>query len=65
MDISCDDCVMQHSAACAECVVTHLLGAEDAEDPEGELELDAALERAIRLLINAGLVAATPDLVAC
>jgi Zn-finger protein len=59
MDISCDDCVMQHSAACAECVVTHVLGAE------GEVELDAAVERAIRLLINAGLVPATPDLVAC
>jgi hypothetical protein len=59
MDISCDDCVMQHSAACAGCVVTHVLGAVD------ELELHDAVERAIRLLVNAGLVPATPDLVAC
>ena len=29
MVISCDDCVMQHTAACADCVVTHVLGADD------------------------------------
>ncbi len=59
MNISCDDCVMQHSTFCADCVVTHVLGAD------GEFDLDDPVERAIQLLINAGLVPATPDLVAC
>jgi hypothetical protein len=59
MDISCDDCVMQHSAVCAECVVTHVLGVDD------ELEREDAIERAIRLLVNAGLVPASQHLVAC
>ena len=51
MVISCDDCVMQHSAACADCVVTHLLGA----DTNGVV-LDVAAERAVRLLARAGMV---------
>jgi Zn-finger protein len=59
MDISCDDCVMQHTAACADCIVTHVLGAEDELDP------DAAVERAIRLLERAGLVPASREPVAC
>ena len=53
MVISCDDCVMQHTAACADCVVTHVLGA----DTNG-VELDVAAERVVRLLVRAGLVAA-------
>jgi hypothetical protein len=59
MIISCDGCVMQRSAACADCLVTHVLGAD------GELESDAAVERAIRLLVNAGLVPAAREPVAC
>jgi Zn-finger protein len=51
MVISCDDCVMQHSAACADCVVTHVLGA----DTNGVV-LDVAAERAVRLLASAGMV---------
>ncbi len=53
MVISCDDCVMQHTAACADCVVTHVLGAET----DGVV-LDVAAERAVRLLVRAGLVPA-------
>ena len=53
MVISCDDCVMQHSATCADCVVTHVLGAET-----GGLVLDVAEARAVRLLTRAGMVPA-------
>lgn len=53
MVISCDDCVMQHSAACADCVVTHVLGA----DTNGVV-FDVAAERAVRLLARAGMVPA-------
>jgi hypothetical protein len=51
MVISCDDCVMQHTAACTDCVVTHVLGA----DANGVV-LDVAAERAVRLLTRAGMV---------
>ena len=53
MVISCDDCVMQHSTACAECVVTHVLGA----DTNGVV-FDVAAERVVRLLVRAGMVPA-------
>jgi hypothetical protein len=59
MVISCDGCVMQRSAVCADCVVTHVLGTD------GELEPDDAVERVTRLLINAGLVPASRHPVAC
>ena len=51
MVISCDDCVMQHAATCADCIVTHVLGAET-----NGLVLDVAEERAVRLLTRAGMV---------
>jgi hypothetical protein len=50
--ISCDDCAMQHSDRCADCVVTFICGRE-ADDA---LVVDAAEARAFRLLIGAGLV---------
>ncbi len=53
MVISCDDCVMQHTDACAECVVTHVLGA----DAHG-VELDLGAEQVVRMLVQAGLVPA-------
>ena len=59
MVISCDDCVMQHTTACADCVVTHVLGAED-----GGVVLDVAAERAVRLLVGAGLLPASRHAVA-
>lgn len=54
MRISCDDCVMQHTAACDDCVVTFVLDRDD-----GAVVFDLATERAVRLLSEAGLV---PDL---
>ncbi|MET0143489.1 MAG: hypothetical protein ABW328_01695 [Ilumatobacteraceae bacterium] len=51
MVISCDDCVMQHTGACAECVVSHVLGAET-----NGVVLDLAAEQVVRLLVRAGMV---------
>jgi len=51
MVISCNECVRQHTATCRDCVVTFVLGAD-----EHGLELDHAAERAVRLLVSAGLV---------
>lgn len=50
--IDCDDCVMQHSDACTDCVVTFICGRE----PGDALIIDAGEERAVRLLIKGGLV---------
>lgn len=55
MVISCDDCVMQDSAACGDCVVTFLLGHGDRERGDAVV-LDLPTERAVRLLSEAGLV---------
>lgn len=50
--ISCDDCTMRESAACADCLVTYLC-ARDATDAV-VLDLDEA--RALRRLSASGLV---------
>jgi len=49
--ISCDDCVMQHTASCADCVVTFL-----CDRPAGDVVLDAEAAQALRVLAAAGLV---------
>ena len=54
MLIDCDDCVMQHTSACKDCIVTFLL-----DRPEGAVVFDVAEERAIRALQEGGLAAAT------
>src|SRR5881397_713299 len=51
MLISCDECRMQGTDACNDCVVTHILNR-----PEGAVVFDAAQERAIRELARAGLL---------
>lgn len=51
MMISCSDCVMQDTAACADCVITHLLDGET-----GAVVFDLPTERAIRLLGKAGMI---------
>jgi hypothetical protein len=52
MRIDCDECVMQHTTACDECVVTFIV-----ERPRHEaVVLDLAEERAVRRLEEAGLV---------
>ncbi len=55
MEISCDDCVMQDTPACEDCVVTFICGRQ----PDDAVVIDAEEERAVRLLARAGLV---PDL---
>lgn len=50
--ISCDDCTMRRTAACADCVVTFLCEREADDD----VVIDVAEARAMRLLSLAGLV---------
>lgn len=52
MKIDCDECRMQHTSACDDCVVTFIIGRE----PGDALVIDAEEERAVRLLTNAGLL---------
>jgi hypothetical protein len=52
MEISCDDCMMQHTPACDDCVVTFICGREPGE----AVVIDVAEARAVRLLGEAGLV---------
>jgi hypothetical protein len=52
LSISCDDCAMQHTEHCDDCVVTFICGRE----PDDALVIDADEARAFRLLIGAGLV---------
>ena len=52
MSISCDDCVMQHTATCDDCVVTFIC-TRDADDA---VVIDVADARAVRLLSDGGLV---------
>jgi hypothetical protein len=51
MLISCDDCRMQGTDACSDCVVSYIL-----DKPEGAVVFDAAQERAIREMSRAGLL---------
>jgi hypothetical protein len=50
--ISCDECAMQHTEHCDDCVVTFVCN----RDPEDALIIDAEGARAFRLLIGGGLV---------
>jgi hypothetical protein len=52
MVIDCDECVMQATQLCDDCVVTHILGRE----PGQAVVLDLSEERAIRSLAEVGLV---------
>jgi hypothetical protein len=59
LSISCDDCSMQCSAACSDCVVTFLLR-DDAVEPEHDtLVLSLQEARVVKMFGSAGLV---PDL---
>jgi hypothetical protein len=53
--IDCDDCRLQGTAACQDCIVTFICGRE----PDDAVVIDAEEFRAVRLLADAGLV---PDL---
>jgi hypothetical protein len=52
--IDCDDCVMQGTDTCADCVVTFLC----TRDEGGAAIVDVAEERALRLLHSGGLAPA-------
>ena len=52
MLIDCDECVMQHTSACDDCVVTVLLAGQTLR----RVELDATEADAIDNLADAGLV---------
>ena len=50
--ISCDDCAMQHTEHCGDCLVTFICNRE----PDDAVIIDADEARAVRLLTDAGLV---------
>ena len=50
--ISCDECVMEGTTVCQDCIVTYLCDRE----PEEAVVIDVAEVRALRLLATAGLV---------
>ena len=52
MIISCDDCTMQHTSACDDCVVTFICNRE----PDEAVVINVVEARAVRLLGEAGLV---------
>ena len=52
LTIDCDECAMQGTDACADCVVTFICSREPGE----AVVVDVAEERAIRLLSGAGLL---------
>ncbi len=52
LTIDCDECVMRHTGACDDCVVTFVVGREPGE----ALVIDVEEERAVRMLARAGLV---------
>ena len=52
MLIDCDTCVMQHTSACDDCIVTAMFGVDD-----GKVELGDAETMALQNLADAGVVA--------
>jgi len=52
MVIDCDECVMEGTSACDDCMVTFLVGRERGE----AVVIDAAEERELQLLQGEGLV---------
>ena len=52
--ISCDECVMESTPVCADCVVTYLCDRE----PDDAVIIDVVEARALRLLAQGGLAPA-------
>ena len=52
LTIDCDGCTMRNTPACDDCVVTFICSRE----PDEAVIIDAAEERAVRMLIRSGLV---------
>ncbi len=49
---SCSDCSMANSEHCPDCLITFICGRE----PDDALVIEAAEERAVRMLARAGLI---------
>ena len=56
LSISCDDCAMQCTSACVDCVVTYLLSDNAVEPEHDTLVLNLEQARVVRLFSSAGLV---------
>ncbi len=56
LSISCDDCAMQCTSACSDCVVTFLLSDNAVEVEHDTLVLNLEQARVVRLFSSAGLV---------
>ena len=56
--ISCDECVMQATSACGDCVVTFLLDESPAHErsPAVRVDLDDEQARVVQLFGRAGMV---------
>lgn len=54
MLIDCDECVLRHTDACDDCIVTHLLDRSD-----GAVVFDLAEQRALKVLSEGGLTPAS------
>lgn len=52
MEINCDECAMQRTSTCDDCVVSFIVNRQPGE----AIVIDAEEERAVRLLSDAGLV---------
>ena len=52
LTIDCDDCVMQHTEACADCVVSFICSRE----PGDAVIVDVGEYRALKMLSDSGLV---------
>lgn len=52
MEINCDDCVMQHTSTCDDCMVSFIVDRQPGE----AIVIDVEEERAVRLLSDAGLL---------
>jgi hypothetical protein len=52
LTIDCAECVMRHTPACDDCVVTFVVGRQPGE----ALVIDVEEERAVRTLARVGLV---------
>ena len=50
--IDCDECVMQSTSACDDCVVTYICSRE----PDEAVIIDVEEARAVRMLIRSGLL---------
>jgi hypothetical protein len=61
ISVECDTCVATGTTACADCIVTHLLANDDGPIdlvtvPVAVCRPPAAIERAVALFVQAGLV---------